>query len=242
MKEVSAEYRSGELLDACPVGHKQTEVGIIPNDWEVVALDSVANIVDPQPDHRTPPEVTGGEPYIGISNFTVDNSVDWEGSRKIIATAVDKQQASFRIRPGDIIFGKIGTIGLPKFLPKTSFRFALSANVLLIQPNIEPYFVMAWLRSGEAQANISRELHSTSQAAFGIHKMRAVLIPLPPTEAEQTAIANALSDVDALITSLESLITKKRAIKTAAMQQLLTGKKRLPPFDKTHTGYKQTEL
>jgi type I restriction enzyme S subunit len=66
-------------------------------------------------------------------------------------------------------------------------------------------------------------------------------IPTPCIE-EQTAIANALSDVDALITSLEKLIAKKRAIKTAAMQQLLTGKKRLPPFDQTHTAYKQTEL
>lgn len=232
-----------EVLDKqVPEGYQQTEVGVIPEDWEVYMLDTVANIIDPQPDHRTPPEVVGGEPYIGISNFTVDNSVDWDGSRKIIPAAVDKQQASFLIRPGDIIFGKIGTIGLPKFLPNTSFRYALSANILLIQPNIDPYFIMAWLRSSEVKASISRELHSTSQAAFGIHKMRALLIPLPPTGAEQTAIANALSDVDALITSLEKLITKKRAIKTAAMQQLLTGKKRLPPFDRTHTGYKQTEL
>ena len=59
---------------------------------------------------------------------------------------------------------------------------------------------------------------------------------------EQTAIANALSDVDALIAALEKVINKKSAIKTAAMQQLLTGKKRLPPFDQLNTGYKQTEL
>ena len=69
----------------------------------------------------------------------------------------------------------------------------------------------------------------------------SVTIPAPKVN-EQIAIANALSDVDVLITSLKKLITKKRAIKTAAMQQLLTGKKRLPPFDKAHTGYKQTEL
>ena len=70
----------------------------------------------------------------------------------------------------------------------------------------------------------------------------ACSISLPSEIEEQTAIANALSDVDALISSLEKLIAKKRAMKTAAMQQLLTGKKRLPPFDQSHTGYKQTEL
>src|SRR5690606_32938547 len=67
----------------------------------------------------------------------------------------------------------------------------------------------------------------------------------PPT-VEQTAIANALSDVDALINSLEKLIAKKQAIKTATMQQLLTGKTRLPQFathpDGTPKGYKQSEL
>lgn len=55
-------------------------------------------------------------------------------------------------------------------------------------------------------------------------------IPLPPTKAEQEAIAEALSDADALIESLEQLIAKKRHIKQGAMQELLTGKKRLPGF------------
>jgi len=62
-----------------------------------------------------------------------------------------------------------------------------------------------------------------------------------PTITEQKAIAKALSDVDELIASLEKLITKKRDIKTATMQQLLTGKKRLPGFGEGK-GYKQTEL
>ena len=66
-------------------------------------------------------------------------------------------------------------------------------------------------------------------------------IPLPPTKAEQEAIAEALSDADALIESLEQLIAKKRQIKQGAMQELLTGKKRLPGFA-TEAGYKQTEV
>ena len=64
--------------------------------------------------------------------------------------------------------------------------------------------------------------------------------PFPPTKAEQEAIAEALSDADALIESLEQLIAKKRQIKQGAMQELLTGKKRLPGFA-TKPGYKQTE-
>ncbi|MDR7056804.1 type I restriction enzyme S subunit [Pseudomonas koreensis] len=210
-------------------GYKQTEVGIIPEDWELVTLESVAKIIDPQPDHRTPPEASGGEPYIGISDFLDQNTVNWDTSRKIIAKAVDKQQSSFRIRSGDIIFGKIGTIGLPKYAPITPFRYALSANVLLVQPTIEPHFVMSWLRSRTCEKAIIGELHSTSQAAFGINKMRRLGIPVPP-EPEQRAIALALSDVDALMGALERLIAKKRDLKQAAMQQLLSGKTRLPGF------------
>ena len=60
-----------------------------------------------------------------------------------------------------------------------------------------------------------------------MHRFR---IPFPPTLAEQEAIAEALSDADALIESLEQLIAKKRQVKQGAMQELLTGKRRLPGF------------
>lgn len=206
-----------------PPGYKQTEVGVIPEDWKVSELDTVAQILDPQPDHRTPPATSAGEPYIGISDFLDDHTVDWESCRKVISRAVDKQRLSFQIKQGDIIFGKIGTIGAPRFVPTVPFRYALSANVLLIQPMIDSYFVMSWLRSKICQKAVASELHSTSQAAFGINKMRCVMLPTP-TKAEQEAIASALSDADTLIESLEQLIAKKRGIKQATMQQLLSPK------------------
>ncbi|MBW7894896.1 MAG: restriction endonuclease subunit S, partial [Opitutaceae bacterium] len=203
-------------------GYKQTEVGVIPEEWEVVNLECAAGIVDPQPDHRTPPECTGGDPYIGISDFLDDSTINWEASRKIIPKAVDKQRARFQLRSGDIIFGKIGTIGMPKFVPAPQFRYGLSANVLLLQPKVEPFYLMAWLRSDTFQRAVNSELHSTSQAAFGINKMRRMLVPTPPPP-EQRAIAEALSDVDGLLDGLDRLIAKKRDLKQAAMQQLLTG-------------------
>jgi type I restriction enzyme S subunit len=211
-------------------GYKLTEVGVIPEDWEIISFGRIASIIDPQPDHRTPPETSGGEPYIGISDFITDTLIDWNGCRKIISKAVDKQQKDFQISHGDIIFGKIGTIGFPKFLPVTPFRYALSANVILIKPKIEPHFLMSWLKSSLVQKQINQELHSTSQAAFGILKMRELLIALPYAE-EQRLIATALSDMDELLGALDRLIAKKRDLKHSAMQQLLTGKTRLPEFD-----------
>jgi type I restriction enzyme S subunit len=210
-------------------GHKQTEVGLIPEDWGVVNLECAAGIIDPQPDHRTPPECAGGDPYIGISDFLDDYIINWDESRKIIPTAVDKQRSRFQVRSGDIIFGKIGTIGMPKFVPASHIRYGLSANVLLLQPKVVPFFLMAWLRSDTFQRAVNSELHSTSQAAFGINKMRRMLIPAPP-EPEQRAIAEALGDVDGLLGGLDRLIAKKRDLKQASMQQLLTGRTRLRGF------------
>ena len=68
----------------------------------------------------------------------------------------------------------------------------------------------------------------------------SIAIPFPPP-GEQRAIAAALSDVDALITALDRLIAKKRDIKQAAMQELLTGKRRLPRFA-SGNGYKKTDV
>ncbi|MBW8191193.1 restriction endonuclease subunit S [Neiella marina] len=244
--EVSAKYLVEAAEKAVPVGYKQTEVGVIPEDWDVATIEELAGIIDPQPDHRTPPESSNGEPYIGISDFINSKEVDWTASRKIISKAVDKQEKSFQLQKGDIVFGKIGTIGVPKFVPQVPFRFALSANVILLQPkNIEPVYLMEFFYSELFQKTLKSELHSTSQAAFGMNKMRLIELPLPPKE-EQTAIANALSDVDALIRELEKLIAKKQAIKTATMQQLLTGRTRLPQFalreDGMPKGTKPSEL
>jgi type I restriction enzyme S subunit len=81
----------------------------------------------------------------------------------------------------------------------------------------------------------------TSIAHLPKDKFETVPIPLPPTRAEQEAIAETLSDADALIESLEQLIAKKRQIKQGAMQELLTGKKRPSGFA-TKPGYKRTEV
>ena len=81
----------------------------------------------------------------------------------------------------------------------------------------------------------------TSIAHLPKDKFETVFIPVPPTVAEQEAIAEALSDTDALIESLEQLLAKKRDLKQAVMQQLLTGKTRLTEFE-IESGYKRTAV
>jgi type I restriction enzyme, S subunit len=73
-------------------------------------------------------------------------------------------------------------------------------------------------------------MNQGAQANLFLNHIQALRVPLPPTKTEQDAIAEALSDADALIHSLEQLLAKKRQLRQGAMQDLLTGKKRLPGF------------
>src|SRR5205823_4563602 len=91
-------------------------------------------------------------------------------------------------------------------------------------------YLQYFLQSAGGQSQIIASLNQGAQANLFLNHIEALRIPIPPTKAEQEAIAEALSDADTLIESLDQLIAKKRKLKKGAMQELLTGKKRLPGF------------
>ena len=117
--------------DEAPELYKESELGWIPKEWEVEDIGEVAGVIDPQPDHRTPPEVEDGLPYIGMGEVRADGSIDFFGARKVSRAVLEKQCRSFDIYPEAFIFGKIGTIGNPTRVPPQRF-YALSANIILI--------------------------------------------------------------------------------------------------------------
>jgi type I restriction enzyme S subunit len=209
---------NGELRDA--IGHpeqfKDSPLGQIPKDWEVDKFEKLADAIDPQPDHRAPPEVNDGEPYIGVGDFRSNGSIDFDGCRKVSSAAVTKQQQRFSIESGDIIFGKIGTIGLPKFLTQIGRRYALNANTVLIKPRGCASFVMWLLQSNFVEQKIKIETHSTSQPAFGLLRIRAMLVPIPEPE-EQKRIAAVLDAHDSRIRSEEAYREKLNLQKEGLM-------------------------
>jgi type I restriction enzyme S subunit len=215
---------NGELRDAIthPEQFKDSPLGRIPKDWEVDKFEKLAEAIDPQPNHRAPPEVNNGEPYIGVGDFRADGSIDFNGCRKVSSAAVTKQQQRFSIEPGDIIFGKIGTIGLPKFLTQIGRRYALNANTVLIKPREGASFVMWLLKSNLVEQQIQFETHSTSQPAFGILRIRAMLVPIPKPE-EQRRIAAVLDVHDSRIRTEEAYRDKLKLQKQGLMHDLLTG-------------------
>lgn len=206
---------------------KDSPLGRIPKEWSITKLGELITAIDPQPDHRTPPQVLDGIPYLGISDFTSSGDIDIINCRKVGYNVLNKQSSSFNVDEGDIIFGKIGTIGKPKKLP--SFEkspFTLSANVILIKPFECPAFVYWSLISDYINVQVSLAIHSTSQPAFGMEKIRAlnIITPLPK---EREVITEKLKAFENIFFEEEKKLSKLKSIKTGLMQDLLSGKKRV---------------
>jgi len=161
----------------------------IPPNWCWIHLEVIADVIDPQPSHRTPPKVEGGVPYIGLGDITKDGHINLENARKVSVDVLKEHRSRYQLKEGDFIFGKIGTIGKPVNLSKP-YNYTLSANVVLIQPNktyIIPEYVLRYMESSLMVEIIKRESRATTHAAFGIKKIRIVPFPLPPAM-EQIAI------------------------------------------------------
>jgi len=210
-------------------GYKQTEVGVIPEDWEVSALRNCCiKITDGT--HDTPRPVQSGIPFLTAINVR-DNWIDYESC--LYLAEADHIVIFRRCNPekNDVLMVNIGAGVATTALVKVDYEFSLK-NVALLKPDSRRA-MGAYLNYSLAQRKprITQDLSSGGAQPFlSLTQIGEILIPLPPTKAEQETIAEALGDADALIESLEQLIAKKRHLKQGAMQELLTGKKRLPGF------------
>jgi len=232
-----------------PQGYKQTEVGVIPDDWQVQTVYQIAGEQKSRFDDGDWVEAehitNRGVRLIQTGNIGVGRYVEKEAKKYIYAESFTKLRCK-ELFEGDLLICRLADpAGRACIFPRLEDNKVItSVDVTIYRPDesevsreyLRQYFSTAqWFRS------ILEYVGGTTHKRISRGALGRILVPLATFD-EQTAIADALSDVDGLIGSLEKLIAKKRAIKTAAMQQLLTGKKRLPPFDQTHTGYKQTDL
>jgi len=225
---------------AVKAGYKQTEVGVIPEDWRDPRLDEVAE--DDSPICYGIVQVgaytANGIPVLAIKNLNLDYATNIHRA----SAAVEMPYARSRIQPGDVLVSVKGTTGRVGIVP-IGFHGNISRDLarLRLRKEVVPGFVFQMLQSGLAQQRLAVAVVGTTRMELSIAILKKVRIPLPPTKAEQEAIGEALSDADALIESLEQLIAKKRHLTQGAMQELLTGRKRLPGFE-TKPGYKQSEV
>ncbi|WP_080307100.1 restriction endonuclease subunit S [Burkholderia pseudomallei] len=211
--------------------YKQTEVGAIPEDWAVSPLGRLVTSVEYGSSAKSSSK--GSMPVLRMGNLQ-GGKIDWSD---LVYTDDEREIAKYALCSGDVLFNRTNTIDL---VGKTSIyrgeQPAIFAGYLIRlkakRDLLDSRFLNYTLNTELAKKYSLKVLSiAVGQANINGQKLRTYPIPHPPTTVEQSAIATALSDVDALLSSLDAVIAKKRDIKQAAMQQLLTGKTRLPGFE-----------
>jgi type I restriction enzyme S subunit len=236
--EVSQAYLIETAERVVPVGYKQTEVGAIPEDWSLQILDDVAGFSGGSQPPRSTFKFTPASGYMRLIQIRDYKTSKYE---TYIPATLARKFCSLT----DIMIGRYGP---PIFQILRGIEGAYNVALIKVLPKsfIIRDYLYYFLKS-EKLFELMELLSQRSSGQTGIELPSLKSYPIPlPTKKEQSAIANALSDVDALLSELEKLIAKKQAIKTATMQQLLTGRTRLPQFalreKGSPKGYKQSEL
>lgn len=217
-----------------PEGYKMTEVGVIPGDWRIGKLAQLADIRSGiAKNSNAIPKNPITVNYLRVANVQ-DGYLDLAEMSQLTINRDELNR--FLVFPGDMLMnegGDIDKLGRGA-LWKGGFHPCVHQNhvfVVRCKSNLSPVYLNAWTSSTSARRYfLLAGRQTTNLASINKTSLGQLPISLPPTKAEQQAIAEALSDADALVESLEQLLVKKRQIKQGAMQELLTGQKRLPGF------------
>jgi type I restriction enzyme S subunit len=210
-------------------GYKQTEVGVIPTEWDSVAI---ADLVEPAFPICYGVVQVGADTRDGVPVVAIKYVKDIETAPlHRVSTVLERPYARSRIKGGDVLISIKGTIGRVGVVPE-GFSGNISRELarLRTKPEYSAEYVAQQLEAELTQRRISQAVVGTTRLEFSIAALRKFKLAVPRDTDEQRAIAEALSDVDRLLGGLEQLITKKRDLKLAATQQLLTGQTRLPGF------------
>jgi type I restriction enzyme S subunit len=221
----------GDDTVAVPPGYKRTDVGVIPEGWTCSSVGDVAKIKGGK---RLPPgflltDTPTPHPYIRVSDM-FPGGVTLHGVLYVPEEAF-RAIKDYRIFSEDVFISVAGTLGIVGVVPRELDGASLTENAdRITELACDRDYLLYWLMSQPIQHTIESIRTVGAQPKLALGRIATFLMALPSGLDEQRAIARALSDVDGLIGALEKLTAKKRAIKQAAMQQLLTGRTRLPGF------------
>lgn len=211
-------------------GYNKTEVGVIPENWQVSDCSVLCEKIQ-DGTHFSPK--LGGNDYLYITSKNIRfGSLDISNVDRIDAIQHEEIYKRCDVRSGDLLLTKDGANTGNAALNRLDEEFSLLSSVAFLRFNSEKQeaaFFLHQILSGFGQQQIKEAMSGNAITRLTLAKIKKLKFPVPAV-GEQRAIAGALSDADALIAALDRLIAKKRDLKQAAMQQLLTGQTRLPGF------------
>ncbi|MCB0536862.1 MAG: restriction endonuclease subunit S [Bacteroidetes bacterium] len=207
---------------------KNTEIGSVHKDWKVKSLGFLCSYIN-DGTHHTPNYVNKGIPFYSVENVSNDNF-----SQTKYISEKEHSILSKRCSPakGDILMTRIGTLGKTKLIDwDVNASIYVSLALLKMNGLVDNSYLFNYTKSDFFINEVKkRALLNATPQKINMGEISEIPIYFPPELKEQQAIANVLSDTDQLIQNLKNLIAKKKVIKQGAMQELLTGKKRLQGF------------
>lgn len=189
-------------------GFKKTEVGVIPEDWDVLSLREICRM-------KSGESITSAD----IDSFSKYPCYGGNGLRGFTSRFTHDGQYALIGRQGALCGNVLGVDG----------KFFASEHAVVVTPFEKTD--IHWLTYKLEDMQLNQYSESSAQPGLSVAKLLMLNVAFPCNKAEQSAIATALRDADSLLTALDELIAKKRLIKQGAMQELLTGKKRLHGFN-----------
>jgi type I restriction enzyme S subunit len=216
-----------------PPGYKQTEVGVIPEDWDCLQSSELASYFGGNA-FKSEDATRNGVRWLKIANVG-KQLIHWDAT-SFLPQRYETEFKTYLLREGDVVMALTRPILDDELkvakLTQSDAPALLNQRVakVVASPRGDLGFVYYVLQTRRFVNSMNDAMAGSDPPNIGSHALGKILVAAPRDVAEQRAIATALSDVDALLASLDRLIAKQPDLKQAAMQQLLTGQTRLPGF------------
>lgn len=211
-------------------GYKQTEIGVIPEQWTVSTIGAIADV-------KTGPfgSALHADDYVqdGTPIITVEHLGETGLTRQNLPKVSEEDRrrlSAYSMQDGDIVFSRVGSVDRNAYVTAAENGWLFSGRILRIRTKskeLSTQYLGYYFKSEDTKERIRGVAVGQTMASLNTKLMNAFKVILPTVE-EQKNIAALLSDMDTLVSTLEKQISKKKAIKQGAMQELLTGKRRLP--------------
>jgi type I restriction enzyme S subunit len=211
---------------------KDSPLGKIPVQWTVGALGEIAEIIDPNPSHRYPPPCDSGVPIASTENFEDDSDFDLTGCDNVPASVFEAQLKRCKYDPTDVVFARKGRLGFARPYGHTEKAFSHTVIIAKAKNTSRDSneFLLWAMRDRDFFLQIHKRMNSNSGVpTLGVQFLAAIPIRRPEPD-EQRRIARVLSHYETLIDMERKSLRKLRSLKTALMQDLLTGRKRVTPL------------
>ena len=215
-------------------GYRQSEIGVIPEDWEVKQIGDLKPFVTSGSRGWAEFYSDRGSLFVRITNMTRDSIyLDLENPKFVNLPVESSEGIRTQLQEHDVLVSITADIGIISYVdPDVPTPAYINQHIALVRFDQEKTcgkFVSYFLASEKPQKLFRSSTDTGAKAGMSLPTVQKLAFALPPLP-EQRAIATAISDVDALLAALDRLIAKQRDLKQAAMQQLLTGQTRLPGF------------